>query len=111
MTLRAVRSGDQVVLTLPAPEVLDQLPIEELPDLVVQLTALATRWQRAGYPVRVLGSSGDGVPQSWEVKLAWTGRKQLWLRLVSSVMSQWQAVAHASAPELARVRDQVGFSV
>jgi hypothetical protein len=72
---------------------------------------VATRWQRAGYPVRVLGSSGDGVPQSWEVKLAWTGRKQSWLRLVSLAFSQWQAVARASAPELARVRDQVGFSV
>jgi hypothetical protein len=72
---------------------------------------VATRWQRAGYRVRVLGSSGDGVPQSWEVKLAWTGRKQSWLRLVSLAFSQWQAVARASAPELARPRDQVGFSV
>ena len=72
---------------------------------------VATRWQRAGYPVRVLGRSGDGVPQSSEAKLAWTGRKQLCLRLVSSAMSQWQAVAPASAPELARVRDPVGFSV
>ena len=111
MTLRAVRSGDQMVLTLPAPEVLDQLPIEELPGLVVQLTALATRWQRAGYPVCVLGRSGDGVPQSWEVKLARTGRKQLWLRLVSSAMSQWQAVARASAAEPARATEQVGFGV
>jgi hypothetical protein len=109
MTLRAVRSGDQVVLTLPAPEVLDQLPIEELPGLVGQLTALAMRAGRAGYPVCVLGRSGDGVPQSWEVKLAWTGRKQLWLRLMSLALSQWQAVAPASAPELPRARAQVGL--
>jgi hypothetical protein len=108
MTLRAVRSGDQVVLTLPAPEVLDQLPIEELPGLVVQLTALATRWQRAGYPVRVLGRAGDGVPQSWEVKLAWPGRKQSW-RLVSLALSQWQAVAPASTPEPPRAREEVGL--
>jgi hypothetical protein len=72
---------------------------------------VATRWQRAGYPVCVLGRSGDGVPKSWEVKLAWTGRKQSWLRLLSIALSQWQAVAPASAPELARLRDQVGFSV
>ena len=72
---------------------------------------VATRWQRAGYPVRVLGRAGDGVPQSWEVKLAWPGRKQLWLRLVSSAMSQWQAVAPASASVPPRAREQVGFSV
>src|SRR5262249_50976011 len=109
MTLRAVRSGDQVVLTLPAPEVLDQLLIEELPGLVVQLTTLAMRAGRAGYPVCVLGRSGDGVPQSWEVKLPWTGGKQPWLRLLSLALSQWQAVAHASAPELARARGRLGL--
>jgi hypothetical protein len=70
---------------------------------------VATRWQRAGYPVRVPGRAGDGVPQSWEVKLAWTGRKQLWLRLMSLALSQWQAVAPASAPEPPRARAQVGL--
>jgi hypothetical protein len=70
---------------------------------------VATRWQRAGYPVRVLGRSGDGVPQSWEMKLAWTGRKQLLLRLVSLALSQWQAVARASAAEPARARGRVGL--
>jgi hypothetical protein len=109
MTLQAVRSGDQVVLTLPAPKVLDQLPIEELPGLVVQLTALAMRVGRAGYPVCLLERSGDGVPQSWEVKLAWTDRKQLWLRLMSLALSQWQAVAPASVPEAVRARGEVGF--
>jgi hypothetical protein len=43
MTLRAVHPGDQVVLTLPTPEVIDQLPIEALPGLVVELSALAMR--------------------------------------------------------------------
>jgi hypothetical protein len=71
---------------------------------------VATRWQRAGYPVRVLGRSGDGVPQSWEVKLRWTGGKQPWLRLLSRALSQWQAVAPAGAPRPVRAREQVGFS-
>jgi hypothetical protein len=70
---------------------------------------VATRWQRAGYPVRVLGRAGDGVPQSWEVKLAWPGRKQSWLRLVSLALSQWQAVAPASTPEPPRAREEVGL--
>jgi hypothetical protein len=69
---------------------------------------VATRWQRAGYPVRMLGRSNDGVPQSWEVKLPWTGRKQSWLRLVSLALSQWQAVAPATAPESVQAREQVG---
>jgi hypothetical protein len=65
--------------------------------------------RRAGYPIRVLGRSGDGVPQSWEVKLVWAGRKQSWLRLVSLALSQWQAAARASAPELARAKGRVGL--
>lgn len=43
MTLRAARPGEPLVLTLPAPEIMDQLPVEELPGLVVQLAALAMR--------------------------------------------------------------------
>ena len=70
---------------------------------------VATRWQRAGYPVRVLGRSGDGVPQSWEVKVPWTGRKHSWLQLLSRALSQWQAVAPASAPEPERARAQLGL--
>ena len=70
---------------------------------------VATRWQRDGYAVRVLGRSGDGVPLSWEVKVPWTGRKQLWLRLVSIAVSQWQAVAPASAPESTRAQTQVAL--
>jgi hypothetical protein len=69
---------------------------------------VAARWQRTGYPVSVLGRSSDGVPQSWEVKLTWPGRKQPWLRLMSLAFSQWQAVGPASAPESARVREQAG---
>jgi predicted DNA-binding transcriptional regulator AlpA len=40
MTLRAVRPGESVVPPLPTPEVINQLPIDELPALVVQLAAL-----------------------------------------------------------------------
>jgi hypothetical protein len=69
---------------------------------------VARRWQRARYHPRVLGRSTDGVPQSWEVKLLWTGRKQSWLRLVSLALSQWQAVAPATAPESEQAREQVG---
>jgi hypothetical protein len=65
---------------------------------------VATRWQRAGYPIRVLGRSSDGVPQSWEVKLAGPARKQSWLRLLSLALSQWHAVAPASAPAPPRAR-------
>jgi len=70
---------------------------------------VVTRWQRAGYTVRVLGRSGDGTPQTWEVKVAWSGRKQSWLRLVSLALSQWHAVAPASVPESAGVREKVGL--
>jgi hypothetical protein len=109
MTLRAVRSGDQVVLTLPAPEVLDQLPIEECP--VSSSSSRPSRCALAAPATRCAcsGARATVCQQSWEVKLAWPGRKQSWLRLASLALSQWQAAARASAPEPARAREQVGL--
>src|SRR4029450_4177827 len=40
------------------------------------------RWERAHYPVRVVGSVG-GQPASWEVKLPWGGRKTPWVQAFS----------------------------
>src|SRR5262245_11680356 len=44
---------------------------------------VARRWQRARVPVVVVIRYPDGTPASWEAKLAWSGRKAPWLRLVS----------------------------
>jgi hypothetical protein len=73
---------------------------------------VATRWQRAHYPVRVLGRSSDGVPQCWEVKLAWTGRKQSWLRQealreVAPAPHQRRGVARARSARARRERGPI----
>jgi hypothetical protein len=65
---------------------------------------VAARWQRAGYAPRVLSTYPGGAPASWEVRVAWTGRKAPWLRLVRLGLSQWRPVPHrahaaAHAPE------------
>jgi hypothetical protein len=59
---------------------------------------IAGRWQRAGYPVTIIGRERDS-PASWEVKLPWSGTKRPWMRLISLGMSQWNAPARSTDPE------------
>jgi hypothetical protein len=69
---------------------------------------IAARWQKAGYDVQVVGTDRNGRPQSWRMKLPWTGQRRLWLRLVRLAISQWKAVARSGAVKETRVSPALG---
>jgi hypothetical protein len=69
---------------------------------------VAARWQKAGYDVRVIGTGRAGTPQSWEVKLPWTGQRRPWVRLIGLSISQWKANTHSGAAGGMRVRPAIG---
>jgi hypothetical protein len=61
---------------------------------------VARRWSRAKVPLVVLSRYPDGTPASWEAKLAWQGRKQPWLRLVSLAVFKAGSRERPNAPDL-----------
>jgi len=79
---------------------------------------VARRWARARVPVVVLSRYQDGTPASWAAKLAWTGRKTAWLRVVSLSLPTVRAGADTRAADTAsavlrpangtRARDRAG---
>jgi hypothetical protein len=69
---------------------------------------VAARWEKEDYDVRVIGTDRAGTPESWEVKLPWTGQRRHWLRLMGLSISQWKANTRSGAVKETRVRSAVG---
>jgi hypothetical protein len=76
-------------------------------ELHVLLTIAVRAWVG---PVCVLERSGDGVPAELGGEAGLAAPQAVMAPAGSLALSQWQAVARASAPEPARAREQVGFS-
>ena len=56
--------------------------------------AVARRWRRRGYDVRVLGTV-RGEARTWEIAVPATGRRGDWIRAMSAAVPSYAAVAVA----------------